>query len=98
MHSVLDSLSQSAKSVLTQSFVTSEDRASFPFSESRCENYVLNLLTYSATRLGKFCTLGNFIKPVTTIILTKLPTLLGNFCKGVKIFHFSSEIIFGQLS
>ena len=22
---------------------------------------------------------------------------LGNFCKGVKIYHFSSEIIFGQL-
>ena len=23
--------------------------------------------------------------------------MLGNFCKGVKIIHFSSEIIFGQL-
>ena len=23
--------------------------------------------------------------------------ILGNFCKGVKIFDFSSEIIFGQL-
>ena len=26
-----------------------------------------------------------------------VPTLLGNFSKGVKIFNFSSEIIFGQL-
>ena len=51
----------------------------------------------SVTRLGYFCTLGNNSKPVATIILPKLPTLLGNFCKGVKIIHFSSEIIFGQL-
>ena len=41
--------------------------------------------------------LGNFSKPVETIILPKLPTFLGNLYKGVKIFHFSSEIIFGQL-
>ena len=32
--------------------------------------------------------LGNFSKPAGTIILPKLPTLFGNFCKGVKIFHF----------
>ena len=44
-----------------------------------------------------FGTLGNHSKPVATIILPKLPTLLGNFCKGVKIIHFPSEIIFGQL-
>ena len=31
------------------------------------------------------------------IILPKLPTFYGNFGKGVNIFHFSSEIIFGQL-
>ena len=42
------------------------------------------------------CTLGNFSKPVATIILHKSPTILCNFCKGIKIFHFSSEIIFGQ--
>ena len=44
-----------------------------------------------------FCTLGNHSKPVATIFLPKLPTLLGNFCKCVKIYHFSSEIIFRQL-
>ena len=44
-----------------------------------------------------YWTLGNNSKPVATIILPKLPTLLGNFCKVAKIFHFSSEIIFGQL-
>ena len=31
------------------------------------------------------------------IILPKLLTFLGNFCKGVKIINFSREIRFGQL-
>ena len=44
-----------------------------------------------------FCPLGNFSKPVAAIILPKLSTLLGNFCIGVKISYFSSELIFGQL-
>ena len=43
-----------------------------------------------------YCTLGNFSKPAGTIILTKLPKLFGNFCKGVKIFHVSSDIILGN--
>ena len=29
-----------------------------------------------------------------TINLSKSPTFLGNFCEGVKIYHFSREIIF----
>ena len=44
-----------------------------------------------------YCTLGNFAKPMATIILPKSPTFLGNFCKCVKTFHFYSEVIFGQL-
>ena len=44
-----------------------------------------------------YWTLGNFSKPVATISLPKSPIFLGNFCKHVKIYHFSSEIIFGQL-
>ena len=44
-----------------------------------------------------FCTLGTFLKPLAPINLPKSPTFLGNFCKGVKIYHFSSEIIFGQI-
>ena len=44
-----------------------------------------------------YWTLGNFLKPLATINLPKSPTFSGNFCKGVKIYHFSSEIIFGQL-
>ena len=44
-----------------------------------------------------YWTLGNFLKPLASITLPKSATFLGNFCKGVKIYHFSSEIIFGQL-
>ena len=43
-----------------------------------------------------FCTLGNFLKPLAKINLAKSPTFFGNFCKGVKISHFSSEIILGN--
>ena len=38
-----------------------------------------------------YWTLGNFSKPIATINLPKSPTLLGNFCKGIKIFNFSSD-------
>ena len=41
-------------------------------------------------------TLGKHSKPVATIILPKSLTFLGNFCKVVKIIHFSCEIILGN--
>ena len=41
-----------------------------------------------------YCTLGNFLKPVATIISPKSPTFIGNFCKGGKIFQFFTEIIY----
>ena len=44
-----------------------------------------------------YWTLGNFLKYLATINLPKSLTFLGNFCKSVKIYHFSSEIVFGQL-
>ena len=44
-----------------------------------------------------YWTLGNFSKPLATINLPKSLTFLGNFYKGVNIFNFPSEIIFGQL-
>ena len=44
-----------------------------------------------------FWNLGNFLRPLATINLPESPKFLGNFCKGVKINHFSCEIIFGQL-
>ena len=41
-------------------------------------------------------TLGNFLNPLATIILPKSFTFLCNFCIGIKIFIFSSEIILGN--
>ena len=43
-----------------------------------------------------YWSLGNFLKPLSTINLPKYHTFLGNFCKGVKIYHFSSEIHLGN--
>ena len=51
---------------------------------------VVSLPSASVTRLGNF---GGLFK----VCGNNLPTFKGNFWKGVKIFHFSSEIIFGQL-
>ena len=42
-----------------------------------------------------YWTLGNFLKPLAIIKLSQSPPFLGNFCKDVKIIHFSSETIFG---
>ena len=40
--------------------------------------------------------LGKCIKPLATINLRKSPTFLGNFCKGVKIYHFSMKSFLGN--
>ena len=55
------------------------------------------LPTTSVTRFGDFLDFGQLLKPLGTITLPKSCTFLGNFCKGVIIYHFSSEIIFWQL-
>ena len=44
-----------------------------------------------------YWTFGKFLKLLETINLPIFLTFLGYICKGVKIYHFSSEIIFGQL-
>ena len=54
-------------------------------------------MMFSVTRLGVLLDFGQLLKPFATINLLKSPTFFGNFGKGVKIFHFSSEIILGQL-
>ena len=51
----------------------------------------------SVTRLGNLLDFGQILKPLATINLPKSPTFLGTVCEGVKIYHFSNEIIFGQL-
>ena len=50
----------------------------------------------SVIRLGDFCTLGTFLKLLATNNLPKSLSFLDNFYKGVKIYHFSSDLIFGQ--
>ena len=44
-----------------------------------------------------FALWATFLKPLATINLHKSLTFLCIFCKGVKIYHFSSAFIFGQL-
>ena len=52
----------------------------------------------SVVRLGNLQDyFGQLLKPLTTIIFPKTSTVIGNFGKGIKIFNFSIEIIFGQL-
>ena len=48
-------------------------------------------------QIGQFLHFGQLFKASGHNYLPQMPTLLGNFCKGVKIIHFSFEIIFGQL-
>ena len=43
-----------------------------------------------------FCYFGKHSKLVSTIILPKLPALLGNFCKSVKIIHFLVKSFWGN--
>ena len=47
----------------------------------------------SVIGLGDFCT---FLKLLATNNLPKSLSFLDNFYKGVKIYHFSSDLIFGQ--
>ena len=51
---------------------------------------------YNLVNWAIYWTLGSFLKPLATIILPKSPTLSGTFCKGVKIYHLSREIILGN--
>ena len=49
------------------------------------------------TRFGDFFNFGGkFLRPFATINLPKSSTLLGNFCYGLKIYHFSGDIILGN--
>ena len=56
------------------------------------------LFTASVTRLDDLLDFGQLFEAFgATINLSKYPTLLGNFRKCVKIYHFSCEISFRQL-
>ena len=56
-----------------------------------------SLVAIRVTRLGNLLDFGEVLKPLARINLPKSKTFLGgNFCKVVKVYPFSSEIIFGQ--
>jgi len=57
----------------------------------------LKVTPLQCDQIGRFIGLWATSKHLATINLPKSPTFLGNFCKGVKIGHFSSEIISWQL-
>ena len=50
----------------------------------------------SVTRFGDFLDFGQLFKAFDNNYFAQISHFLGNFCKGVTIYHFSSEIIFGQ--
>ena len=56
----------------------------------------LSIMT-SVTRLCDLLDFGQLFNALATINLPKSPTLLGNICKGIKIFHFSNEIVLEQI-
>ena len=51
----------------------------------------------SVTRLGDLWYFGHLFKAFGNNYFAQIALILGNFCKAVKIFHFSNEIIFGLL-
>ena len=51
----------------------------------------------SVTSLGDLLHFGQLFKACGNNYFTQIAHSLGNFCKGVKIFHFYNEIIFRQL-
>ena len=50
----------------------------------------------SVTRMGDLLDFGQLFKPLAALNWPKSSTFLGNFCKGVKIYQSSSEIILGN--
>ena len=77
-------------------------KCSFDWCTSPCVrgnlqvNYTYVVSCDQCDQIGRFFAFWASI-PVATIILPKLLSFLLNLCKGVKIIHFSSKIIFGQL-
>ena len=53
-------------------------------------------MTTSMTRLGDLLHFGHLFKACGNNYFAQIAPILGNFCKAVEIFHFVSEIIFGQ--
>ena len=54
-------------------------------------------LSSSGTRLGDLLHFGQFFKACGNNYFAQFAHIISNFCKGVEIFHFYSEIILGHL-
>ena len=52
---------------------------------------------FQCDHIGRFLDFGQHFKAFGNNWFAQVVHILGNFCKGVKIYHFSSEIISGQL-
>ena len=52
---------------------------------------------FSVTRLGDLLHFGQLFKACCNNYFDQMALIIRHFCTGVKIFHFSSELIFGQL-
>ena len=64
----------------------------------RCKNLEIFLPHNQCDQIRRFFVLWAIIQSQwQQLFYPNQPTLLGNFCKGVKVIHFSSEITFGQL-
>ena len=62
------------------------------------ENFLFqNVVGASVTRLDDLFHFGQLFKACGNNYFAQIAHILDNFCKGFKNFHFSSEIIFGQL-
>ena len=55
------------------------------------------LLWYQCDQIGRFIGFGQLFKACGSNCFAQIAHILGKFSKVVKIFHFSSEIIIGQL-
>ena len=65
----------------------------------RCPRFIVRTkcARISVTRLGKLIHFGKLFKSDCNNYFSKITHILGNFCEGAEIFHFSCEIIFEQL-
>ena len=72
-------------------------RSALPSHSGSWNRYLENDNDIQCDQIGQFFGLwATFQSLWQAFILPKSPTFLGNFCKGVKIFHFSSELILGN--
>ena len=60
--------------------------------------FVLDIVPRQCDQIGPFITLcATFQSPCQQLFCPNCKHILGNFCKFLKIFHFTSKIFYGQL-